>query len=224
MKLNKKIKEAFSSVKVKLFFTLSLTILLIIIFLIIVNNFLLGNFYLYNKKKTLKSVYETINSYYANPLQNANVEVELEKMSVKNNFDILIKDNKGINLYTTNKNFTSVIGTINDIIDKFDEGKELESNDKFSIRRQRDSKNGISYIMLSGRLDNGYYLYIRIPISAIQESVKISNKFLILMAGFTILIASIMVSIVSKKFTEPILELNNIAKRMSNLDFSKNIK
>lgn len=224
MKLNKKIKEAFSSVKVKLFFTLSLTILLIIIFLIIVNNFLLGNFYLYNKKKTLKSVYETINSYYANPLQNANVEVELEKMSVKNNFDILIKDNKGINLYTTNKNFTSVIGTINDIIDKFDEGKELESNDKFSIRRQRDSKNGISYIMLSGRLDNGYYLYIRIPISAIQESVKISNKFLILMAGFTILIASIMVSIVSKKFTEPILELNNIAKRMSNLDFSKKYK
>lgn len=224
MKLNKKIKEAFSSVKVKLFFTLSLTILLIIIFLIIVNNFLLGNFYLYNKKKTLKSVYKTINSYYANPLQNANVEVELEKMSVKNNFDILIKDNKGINLYTTNKNFTSVIGTINDIIDKFDEGKELESNDKFSIRRQRDSKNGISYIMLSGRLDNGYYLYIRIPISAIQESVKISNKFLILMAGFTILIASIMVSIVSKKFTEPILELNNIAKRMSNLDFSKKYK
>ena len=41
------------------------------------------------------------------------------------------------------------------------------------------------------------------------------------MAGFVILISAIMVSIVSKKFTEPILELNNIAKRMSNLDFSK---
>ena len=75
--------------------------------------------------------------------------------------------------------------------------------------------------MLSGKLDNGYYLYIRIPVSSIQDSVKISNNFLLLMAGFTILIASIMVSIVSKKFTEPIMELNNIAKRMSNLDFSK---
>ena len=69
MKLNKEIKEALSSVKVKLFFSLSLTVLIIIIFLIIVNNFLLENFYLYNKQKTLKSVYETINNYYLNPLQ-----------------------------------------------------------------------------------------------------------------------------------------------------------
>ena len=224
MKPNKKIKEIFSSVKVKLFFTLSLTVLLIIIFLIIVNSFLLENFYLYNKKKTLKSVYETINSYYSNPIQDTLIEKELEKISVANNFDILIKDNNGINVYTTNKSFTSVIGTINDIIDKFNEGKELEKNDKFSIKKQRDFKNGISYIMLSGKLDNGYFLYIRIPVSSIQESVKISNNFLLLMAGVIILIAAIMVSIISKKFTEPILELNNIAKRMSNLDFSKKYK
>ena len=222
MKLNKKeIKEAFSSVKVKLFFTLSLTLLLIIIFLIIVNNFLLENFYLYNIQKTLKAVYETINNYYIDPTKYTNIETELEKMSMKNNFDILIKDNNGINVYTTNKNFTSVIGTINDIIDKFNEGKELETNDKFSIRKQRDIKTGLSYIMLSGKLENGYFLYIRIPLTSIQDSVTISNNFLLLMAGFTILIASIMVSIVSRKFTEPILELNNIAKKMSNLDFSQ---
>ena len=220
-KLREKIKDIFSSVKIKLFTTLSLTIILIIIFLIIVNNFALGNFYLYSKQNTLKAVYETINNYYKYPNQD-NIETELEKISVKNNFDILIKDNNGINVYTTNKNFSSVIGTINDIIDKFNtsSAKELEVNDKFSIKKQEDSKNGLSYIMLSGKLDNGYFLYIRIPLTSIQDSVRILNNFLLLIAGFTILIASIMVSIVSKKFTEPILELNNIAKRMSNLDFS----
>lgn len=220
-KLREKIKDIFSSVKIKLFTTLSLTIILIIIFLIIVNNFALGNFYLYSKQNTLKAVYETINNYYKYPNQD-NIETELEKISIKNNFDILIKDNNGINVYTTNKNFSSVIGTINDIIDKFNtsSAKELEVNDKFSIKKQEDSKNGLSYIMLSGKLDNGYFLYIRIPLTSIQDSVRISNNFLLLIAGFTILIASIMVSIVSKKFTEPILELNNIAKRMSNLDFS----
>ena len=225
MKLNK-LKDVFSSVKVKLFVTLSSTILLIIIFLIIVNNFALENFYLYNKQNTLKAVYETINSYYENPYQNNDIESELEKLSVKNNFDILIKDNNGINVYTTNKNFSSVIGSINDILDNFNKnkGKELESNDKFVIKKQQDLKNGLSYIMLSGKLDNGYYLYIRIPVTSIQDSVKISNNFLLLMAGFTILIASIMVSIVSRKFTDPILELNNIAKKMSNLDFSQKYK
>ena len=226
MKLNKEIKEAFSSVKVKLFLTLSLTILLIIVFLIIVNNFALENFYLYSKEKTLKSVYETINNHYKNVSIENDISTELEKIAIRNNFDILIKDNNGINVYTTNKNFSSTIGTINDIMNKFDmtTGKELESNDKFSIKKQRDIKNGMSYIMLSGVLDNGYFLYIRIPVTSIQDSVKISNRFLWLMAGFTILISAIMVSIVSRKFTEPILELNTIAKKMSNLDFSQKYK
>ena len=223
MKLNK-IKNVLSSVKVKLFLTLSTTVLLIILFLIIVNNFALEKFYLYKKQNTLKSVYESLNDYYKTPGQDNDLQTELEKLSIKNNFDILIEDNNGINLYTTNKNFSTVIGSINDILDKVQSGKELESNDNFTIKKQRDSKNGLSYMMLSGKLENGYFLYIRIPLNSIQDSVSISNNFLLMMAGFTILIASIMVTIVSKKFTEPILELNNIAKKMSNLDFSQKYK
>lgn len=223
MKLNK-IKDVLSSVKVKLFLTLSTTVLLIILFLIIVNNFALEKFYLYKKQNTLKSVYESLNDYYKTPGQDNDLQTELEKLSIKNNFDILIKDNNGINLYTTNKNFSTVIGSINDILDKLQSGKELESNDNFTIKKQRDSKNGLSYMMLSGKLENGYFLYIRIPLNSIQDSVSISNNFLLMMAGFTILIASIMVTIVSRKFTEPILELNNIAKKMSNLDFSQKYK
>ena len=223
MKLNK-IKDVLSSVKVKLFLTLSTTVLLIILFLIIVNNFALEKFYLYKKQNTLKSVYESLNDYYKTPGQDNDLQTELEKLSIKNNFDILIKDNNGINLYTTNKNFSTVIGSINDILDKVQGGKELESNDNFTIKKQRDSKNGLSYMMLSGNLENGYFLYIRIPLNSIQDSVSISNNFLLMMAGFTILIASIMVTIVSRKFTEPILELNNIAKKMSNLDFSQKYK
>ena len=113
------------------------------------------------------------------------------------------------------------MGSINDILDKANDGKEIESNDNFKIKQQRDTKNGLSYMMLSGKLENGYFLYIRIPLNSIKDSVSISNNFLLMMAGFTILIASIMVTIVSRKFTEPILELNNIAKKMSNLDFSQ---
>ena len=222
-KIKEKIEEITSSVKIKLFLTLSMTILLVIIFLIILNNFALENFYLYNKQQTLKSVYEKINDYYNHSNYYSNIESELEKMSVRNNFDILIKDPNGINVYTTNKNFSNVIGTIGDIIDNFNDGQEIESNENFVIRRQTDDKSGISYIMLSGELDNNYFVYIRIPITSIQDSVNISNNFLWMIAGITILIAAIMVTIVSEKFTKPILELNNIAKKMSNLDFSQKI-
>ena len=209
------------SVRVKLFMTLSLVILLIIIFLILVNNFVLGRFYLYSKRQTLKSVYRTVNDYYNND-KSENFEEKLEQIAIQNNFDILIRNNENVNIYTSNKDFYSTFGQMNEMTSRFNigVGELIEQSDNFVIKKIKDSKNGITYILLSSTSDNGYLLYIRIPISSIQESVKISNNFLYLMAGFAILIAAVIVSYVSRKFTDPILELNDIAKKMSNLDFS----
>ena len=209
------------SVRVKLFMTLSLVILLIIIFLILVNNFVLGRFYLYSKRQTLKSVYRTVNDYYNND-KSENFEEKLEQIAIQNNFDILIRNNENVNIYTSNKDFYSTFGQMNEMTSRFNigVGELIEQSDNFVIKKIKDSNNGITYILLSSTLDNGYLLYIRIPISSIQESVKISNNFLYLMAGFAILIAAVIVSYVSRKFTDPILELNDIAKKMSNLDFS----
>ena len=216
-----KLRNAFKSVRIKLFATLSLVILLIIIFLILVNNFVFGQFYLYSKTKALKSVYKTVNNYYSNS-QEENIETELEKIAIQNNFDILIKNDQNVNIYTSNKDFFSTLGQMNEMTNRFNTniGQIIEENSKFTIKKMKDSKTGISYILLSSTIDNGYLLYIRIPINSIQESVKISNNFLYLMAGFTILIAAVIVSYVTRKFTDPILELNDIAKKMSNLDFS----
>ena len=214
-----KIRNALKSVRVKLFLMLSLIILLIILFLILVNNFVFGQFYLYSKTKDLKEVYKKINDYYNEPTD-IDINSELEKLAINNNFDILIKDDDDINVFTSNKDFLSTFGEMNAMTNAINAGELIEENNKFIIRRLRESKTGISYILLSAKLDNDYLLYIRIPVSSIQESVKISNNFLYLIAGFTILISAVIVNFVSRKFTEPILELNTIAKNMSNLDFS----
>ena len=219
------IKDAFKSVRMKLFLTLSLVILIIIIFLILVNNFVFGKFYIYSKTKALKSVYQTVNEYY-NYSSQEQIELDLEKIAIQNNFDILIKNDQNVNIYTSNKNFFSTLGQMNEMTNRFNNniGEIIEENYSFTIKKIKDNKNGINYILLSSTLDNGYLLYIRIPINSIQESVKISNNFLYLMAGFTILLAAIIVSYVTRKFTDPILELNDIAKKMSKLDFSHKYK
>ena len=209
------------SVRVKLFILLSIAILAIIFFLIIFNNFVFGQFYLYSKREALKSVYETVNEYYTKN-QTENLETELEQIAIQNNFDILIRNDQNVNIYTSNKDFYSTFGQMNEMTSRFDTGagELIEQTDDYMIRKMKDNQNGITYVLLSASLDNGYLLYVRIPISSIQESVKISNNFLYLMAGIAILISAIIVSYVSRKFTEPILELNDIAKKMANLDFS----
>ena len=213
------------SVRVKLFITLSVVIGVIILFLIVVNNFVFGQFYLYRKTESLKSVYETVNEYYNNG-ENGDLENILEKIAIQNNFDILIRNNYNTNVYTSNKNFYLTFGQMNEMTSKFNtgEGEMIEQNEKFVIKKIKDTRTGITYVLLASSLDNGYLLYIRIPVTLIQESVKISNNFLYLMAGFTILISAVIVSYVSRRFTDPILELNDIAKKMSNLDFSHKYK
>ena len=217
----KKRRNPFNSVRGKLFMTLSIVILSIILFLIIVNNFVFGQFFLYSKTKALISVYGIVNDYYSKG-QTVDMESKLEQISIENNFDILIKNDKNVNVYASNKDFFSTLETIDEINkEQKQEGEIIQKRDKFVIKQIKDKRNGMTYILLSSVLDNGYLLYIRIPINSIQESVKISNNFLYLMAGITIVISAVIISFVSRRFTDPILELNDIAKRMSNLDFSR---
>ena len=218
-----KLKKALNSIRVKLFFTISFVILLIIAFLIIVNNFVFGTFYTYKKTSALRSVYTIVNEYYNHSDSKDDMENELEKIAVKNGFDILIRNNnENVNVYTSTKDFFAAVGQLTEMANKVngDTGEIIEENDLYTIKEIKNRKNEITYIVLYGKLDNGYSLYVRLPITSIQESVKISNNFLYLIAGFTILLAAVMVSFITRKFTEPIEELNDIAQKMSKLDFS----
>ena len=229
-----KLKDKLRSVRVKLFVSLCIAVILIVLFLIIINNVVLESFYLYSKTKSVKTVYEKINTYYneinINGNSSVNIDEELNKISVKNDFEILIKSEENILLYSSEKELSTAIDKINDIIInnkinsfnyKTNKNVIIYRNSNVIIRKIVDLRGGINYIFLTAQLDNDYMLYIRIPISSIQESVKISNNLLILIGGISIIIAGIIASIISRKFTEPITELNNIATSMSRLDFSK---
>ena len=216
--LSKQVK----TVRGKLFLTLCIVVLSIILFLILVNSFVLEKYYQYTKSNQLKTLYNNINDYYNSEKAINNFKEELDRISIKNNFDIIIKDQSDSAVYLSNKDFLSNIRVIIDFwgINRQQEYKILEETDKLEIRNIKDTETGANYILLSGKLDNGYGVYIRIPISSIQESVRISNRFLYLIAGIVIIIGGIAIIYISKTFSSPISELNNIAKKMANLDFS----
>ena len=222
---NKKI-GIFKSVRTKLFLSLCIIVLAIIASLILLNNFVLRKFYEYSKEKQLEEVYTTINDYYNEESEEKNLSDELDKIAINNNFDILIRSNENVSVYSSNKDFYSAIGEM--IVSILREEKNqldvIEKNEKFTISKYKDSKNGIDYIMLVASLDNSYHLYIRMPVTAIDETVKISNEFLYIIAIFVIIIGGTVLSVVSQRFSEPIVELNQIAQKMANLDFSQKYK
>lgn len=229
-----KIKEKFKSIRIKLFFSLCIVVILIVLFLIIINNVVLESFYLYSKTEDVKNVYGKINKYYndldLNGSSSIDIDEELNRISIKNDFDILIKNNENLLLYSSDKDLNAAIDKINEIITNnrisnysYQEHRDtiIYKKGKVVIRKIVDIKSSINYIFLTAKLDNNYMLYIRIPISTIQESVRISNNLLILIGGISIIIAGIIASFLSRRFTKPITELNDIATNMAKLDFSK---
>lgn len=221
MKLNN-IRYKTKSIRIRLFLILSITILTIIVALILMNNIILKSFFLYSKEQTLLDVYNQINEFYKNPEDTDKMKDELQKIAVNNNFDILIQKENYINVYTSNREFGLSNIEINKILEESNKEDEvLYKKDNVNIKKVADSKTSMRYVLLSARLDNGYYLYIKLPLQFIYDSVKISNTFLYLIGGATIIISGIVTMFIAKRFTEPILELNDIAKRMAKLDFSK---
>ena len=216
----------FKSIRNKLFASLCVIVLLIITFLIILNNFVLGKFYLYNKKKNLKVAYSIINEFYNNENSEEKINAELDRISAKNDFDILIKDEFNESIYITSKDFFSGLIQMNILTARssLKKNKILEKNEKYEISEIKDDSTNMKYIVFTAKLDNDYKIYIRMPMASIEESVKISNKFLYIIAIFVIIFGGIVLSIVSTRFSEPIEELEDIAKRMSNLDFSQKYK
>ena len=216
-----KLKNSFKSIQVKLFLTLCISVIITIILLIIINNFILETFFLYNKKDTLRNAYEQINRLYSSNYSKTQIENTINKIEIANNYEILIKGSQGT-IYTSEKNFLSNFEQMAKRASVYtNKDKDiLELRDNLIIRTIMEEKTNTGYLLLVAELDNGNELYIRTPISFIQESVEISNRFLYTMAFFVIVVAAIIVSFVSKKFTKPIVELNNIATKMSNLDFS----
>lgn len=220
------IPKHLKSVRMKLFLTLTVAVIIIIVFLILLNNVVLEAYYLHSKRNSLLEVYHNLNNYYNNLEVNKNVDLELEldKVALNNNFDMIIKTEDGLNVFSSNKNFLDTIGQISETEEAgaYASKKDtLYEDNKLYIKKVRDKKTASNVILLSATLDNGYKLYIRLPIASIQESVKISNNFLLLIGSVTIIIGGMVVSVISNRFTKPISELDNIARRMANLDFSR---
>lgn len=151
--------------------------------------------------------------------------IELEKMEVNNNFEFLILNGEEV-VYSTNKNYVSDFGNINDVkyevkYNIFNKSDILYSHDNVSIRKIKSKRTGLPYVLLDGTLDNQNKIYIRMPITPLEQSAGVSNKFIYIIGVAAIVLGGVAITFVTQRFTKPIEELNDIANEMSNLNFKR---
>lgn len=113
-----------------------------------------------------------------------------------------------------------------DLVGFFSSADVSENNNQNSsskdnqTRNQEDNANGPDNKSGSDRKAlNNMMVLLRANLESIEEGVSIANTFLMYVGILAAIAGSIVMLIFSKKFTKPILELAEIAKKMSDLDF-----
>lgn len=221
--MDKKIQKS-KSIRIKLFISLCIVIILTILFLVIINNIVLETFYIYNKKDLAKNLFEQINEKYNNEIPEEELEEFIKYEASKNNLDIFIRDVKNNTMITNDRTRIESIERLKILADFNENGKWQETLYKAKnviIKTVKDESSNRNYIVLMAKLDNNNDLYMRTPISAIKESLRVSNNVLIMVGFISVIVSGIIASIVSRRFSNPILELNNISRQICKLDFSQ---
>ena len=196
----------------------------------LVNSNYLEHYYMNHKKAQLLQNAKQIASIYdGNPDE---IILEMERLESKSALTMIILDDDFVLKYPEYRYYGQfqqnkdgmpgprLEGRLEAGLEYIKNNRELlNDHDVFALTE--DDRLSINFLNLFTRLDNGDYLVLTTPLTAIQESAAIANRFFFFSGLVTILIGLIAAYFFARRFTSPIRGLNSIAQKMSKLDFSE---
>ncbi len=218
------------SLKMKMTFALTMLTFFTIFLIWLFNRLFFEDYSIYNKINILDDTYGFINEAYDSEENFLNEEeiYNIQRLSETNNVKIYVFTESLVwefpQIEEDGQEYSRIYSYLQDYIfrgiNKDITAEDLTKNEHYSIYKLYDKKIDASYVELIGVLDNNYIVYMRTNLESIQESVIIANRFIAIAGTVAIIFGSIIMFYISNKFTKPILELSEIAKKMKNLDFS----
>ncbi|HBY71010.1 MAG TPA: two-component sensor histidine kinase [Lachnospiraceae bacterium] len=223
------------SIRFKITFLLTALIIITIFLTWFINHSFLSDYYLYNKFAILDDAYQEINAVYKAEEDDALSDediLKIEKISTKYGVGTYIY----IDHYVPGFNYSIAFnmsemqvkqmrvllqGYIFYGTNPYMRNRTLlHKTENYGIYSMFDEQRDSNFIDLFGTLEDDKYIIMRTNYESIEESVAISNKFLAYIGIIAAFLGTAIMLIISKKFTQPILDLAGIAKQMSGLNFN----
>lgn len=188
-----------------------------------INNTFLEKYYLRDKQKALMDAYAVMNTASnAGVISTEEFDIEFQKICAKCNINFILLDaeSKTLKTYTHDYDVLSRQLLSNLFGRKATPDIQiLEEGDKYEIRITIEEKTNTEFVEMWGVLDNGNLFLFKSPLESIKESVKLANRFLAYVGIGSAFFSALVILWVSKKITEPVMELTKISERMIHLDF-----
>lgn len=228
-----------NSIRTQLAAVFVLLLLAVVAVIVFMNTVFLQRYYISNKKEQIISSYDSIDAL--SEKSGAGTEVfrdGVDSLTADSRLLVVIVD-PGMNIiYSTERDPEMIAARLLWRMISGDPGNEpgndedadsggskreavevLGSNESYNITTSTDPAMKSDYIELWGYMTNGDLIFIRTPLESIRESAKISTKFMLYIGILIAVVGAVGMWFVTKKITEPILELTDISDRMAHLDF-----
>ncbi len=190
----------------------------------IINTTFLENYYAYNKQNAMLDGFATIDAESRKgSLAGAGFDVEFENIAANGNISILIISADGSVIRASVNDTKALTRQFMDVLfgDMKDTSTEvLKKTDRYELEKQADKRLGSEYLVLWGTLSDGNLILMRSAFESIRESAVISSRFLAYIGILAVILSGIISIFASRKIAEPILELTEISRRMTDLDFN----
>ena len=193
-----------------------------ILLCLMINYLFLGKVYMQSKLDVIHDAYGTIKqAAESDSYDTEEFARELDDVCRSYNMTVCVMDvNSNMKYVSINggeRLENRLIGYVFGLSIPFNDQRVIENGDDYVI--QRTGQEDKEYLEIYGRLNTGISFIMQTPLSSIQESAKIANRFYALAGCLGAMAGGIIIWFVSRSVTKPILELNNISERMVQLDF-----
>ena len=186
------------------------------------NSGFLQKYYISNKKAVLMRMYEELGEAVANgEIDTDEYQLSLQQQCSKYNLSLLVLNansevvaDSGGGSEFLKQQLLQHLFALNG--EKYE---IMENGNNYIVARVSDSRAQMEYIESWGILTGGYFFIVRSALEGIRDSAKIANTFLASVGIFSAIISGIVIWIVSRRVTTPILQLADISERMCHLDF-----
>lgn len=220
------------SIQTKLFLTVGFIITLFMVILLSSHILFYGKYTLSQNEKTLAKAYENIysdvisnNGYLSSNIEKFESVSGMQMIFLNSDYDtvsaFLIEDSGKIHQQIAESVGSEVyereIKTFSQTIEK----------ENYIIYTQHDKINEGYFLTLIGQIpleSNMFYVVLRVSLPSIEANISYSRFFILITGSITLVFALIVAFLISRHWVKPILEINEITKRMSRLDFSKKFK
>ena len=207
------------SIRRQLLVTFVGTMVIALLAIALINHLFLGRFYESRKVKEIEKAYKTINSL--DSLAEEDFNSAIMEIAIQDNLQILITDEDFTTVRSTSRDAKELAARLFGYYTGFyrDKITVVETADFYTIQKTKDISINTSYLEMWGQLDNGKWFLIRTPIESIENAVNLSNYFYLCIGALVTSIAVISIIMLSKRITNPIVQLSGLSKRMAELDF-----